>query len=119
MRILVCGGLDFCDQALLARSLERLLRDGTFSLLIHGNASGADRLASQWAHDRGIDQVSYPANWVAHGRAAGQAADREHHNAGIKRFYSPNQAAAGQTQHAGIQPVAAHHGHTRMDGGRA
>ena len=81
MRILVCGGRDFSDQSLLTRSLARLLRDNTFSLLIHGNASGADRLASQWAHDSGVDQVSYPANWVAHGRAAGPMRNRRmlHH----------------------------------------
>ncbi|MED5388190.1 MAG: DUF2493 domain-containing protein [Pseudomonadota bacterium] len=81
MRILVCGGRDFTDQDLVARSLERLRRDGTLSLLIHGNASGADRLAAQWAHDNGVDQVSYPANWVAHGRAAGPMRNRRmlHH----------------------------------------
>ncbi|MGK0392582.1 MAG: hypothetical protein ACJA0B_000737 [Alcanivorax borkumensis] len=81
MRILVCGGRDFDNQALLARTLNRLHRDNTLSLLIHGNASGADRLAGQWAHDHGIDQVSYPANWKAHGRAAGPMRNRRmlHH----------------------------------------
>ncbi|MCG8393615.1 MAG: DUF2493 domain-containing protein [Pseudomonadales bacterium] len=81
MRILVCGGRDFRDQTLLEASLNKLLRDGSLTLLIHGNASGADRLASQWAHDQGVDQVCYPANWVAHGRAAGPMRNRRmlHH----------------------------------------
>lgn len=81
MRILVCGGRDFDNHALLEQTLCRLHRDDTLSLLIHGNASGADRLAGQWAHNHGIDQVSYPANWKAHGRAAGPMRNRRmlHH----------------------------------------
>jgi hypothetical protein len=81
MRILVCGGRDFDNLTLLEHTLNRLHRDSTLSLLIHGNASGADRLAGQWAHHHGIDQVSYPANWKAHGRAAGPMRNRRmlHH----------------------------------------
>ncbi|WP_348679852.1 DUF2493 domain-containing protein [Alcanivorax profundi] len=76
MRILVCGGRDFRDAALVQRSLQRLQRHNLLSLLIHGDASGADQLASQWAYQVGIDQVSYPANWTAHGRAAGPMRNR-------------------------------------------
>lgn len=81
MRILVCGGRDYQDINCVTDSLERLRRAGLISLLIHGDASGADRLASQWARDAGMDQVSYPANWKAHGRAAGPMRNRRmlHH----------------------------------------
>lgn len=81
MRILVCGGRDYRDTACVTDSLERLRRAGLISLLIHGDASGADRLASQWAREAGMDQVSYPANWKAHGRAAGPMRNRRmlHH----------------------------------------
>lgn len=81
MRILVCGGRDYQDQDCVGDSLERLRRAGLISLLIHGDASGADRLASQWARGAGVDQVSYPANWRAHGRAAGPMRNRRmlHH----------------------------------------
>ena len=81
MRMLVCGGRDYRDQDCVTDSLERLRRSGLISLLIHGDASGADRLASQWARDVGLDQVSYPANWKAHGRAAGPMRNRRmlHH----------------------------------------
>ncbi|MDX1803139.1 MAG: DUF2493 domain-containing protein [Alcanivorax sp.] len=71
MRILVCGGRDFHDLPLLHQTLETLRRRGLLTLLIHGDANGTDRLASRWAHDQGVDQVCYPANWQAHGRAAG------------------------------------------------
>ncbi|KGD66744.1 hypothetical protein Y5S_00411 [Alcanivorax nanhaiticus] len=81
MRILVCGGRDYRDDHCVTDSLERLKRAGLISLLIHGDASGADRLASQWARESGMDQVSYPANWKAHGRAAGPMRNRRmlHH----------------------------------------
>lgn len=81
MRILVCGGRDYRDNECVTDSLERLRRAGLVSLLIHGDASGADRLASHWAREAGIDQVSYPANWKAHGRAAGPMRNRRmlHH----------------------------------------
>ena len=81
MRILVCGGRDYRDSECVTDSLEKLRRAGRISLLIHGDASGADRLASQWAREAGMDQVSYPANWKAHGRAAGPMRNRRmlHH----------------------------------------
>lgn len=81
MRILVCGGRDYRDQDCVFDSLERLRRAGLINLLIHGDASGADRLASFWAREAGMDQVSYPANWKAHGRAAGPMRNRRmlHH----------------------------------------
>ncbi|EKF73996.1 hypothetical protein A11A3_10836 [Alcanivorax hongdengensis A-11-3] len=81
MRVLVCGGRDYQDRPQLEAYMEHLWRSGKISLLIHGDASGADRLASQWAHDRGVDQVCYPANWKAHGRAAGPMRNRRmlHH----------------------------------------
>ncbi|MCK0154016.1 DUF2493 domain-containing protein [Alcanivorax sp. S6407] len=81
MRVLVCGGRDYRNDECITDSLERLRRAGLISLLIHGDASGADRLASQWARESGMDQVSYPANWKAHGRAAGPMRNRRmlHH----------------------------------------
>lgn len=41
------------------------------SLLIHGDAPGADTLAGLYAADHGIDCVAFPANWERHGPAAG------------------------------------------------
>src|SRR5690606_26793755 len=41
------------------------------SLLIHGDARGADRLGGEWAKVRGVQEVKCPANWDAHGKSAG------------------------------------------------
>jgi predicted Rossmann-fold nucleotide-binding protein len=39
--------------------------------VIEGGASGADRMARQWAINNGINVTTVPANWKAHGKAAG------------------------------------------------
>lgn len=76
MKILVCGGRSFTDRALLDLTLDSLgalaLRFGDSQLtIVHGGAQGADRLAGQWASDRMVAVKCYPANWKAHGKAAG------------------------------------------------
>lgn len=39
--------------------------------MIHGDASGADRLSGEWAASKGIQVEARPADWSKHGRAAG------------------------------------------------
>ena len=39
--------------------------------VIHGDPLGADRFAGGWARLRGIEEIPFPADWAAHGRAAG------------------------------------------------
>lgn len=76
MRILVTGGRDFNDRGLLQSTLDELHDNHCFTLLIHGNARGADRLAGKWAKDRGINVLSCSADWERHGRAAGPIRNR-------------------------------------------
>lgn len=81
MRILVCGGRDFNNKALLYRALDAITprtvpdqygndmpRDVT---IIHGAARGADSLADDWAVTNWCAVDEYRANWAKHGRAAG------------------------------------------------
>lgn len=71
MRILVTGGRDFEDQALLESVLDSLQSMHHIEAVLHGDASGADRLAGQWAKSRNIAVEAYPADWKKFGRAAG------------------------------------------------
>lgn len=71
MRVLVTGGRDFSDLALLTGALDHLHAQHPFTVLIHGDASGADRLSGEWAESRGIQVEARPADWKKHGRAAG------------------------------------------------
>lgn len=71
MRVLITGGRDFDDQDLLERTLDELHSKHSFTTMIHGDASGADRLAGQWAESKGISVEANPADWKKFGRAAG------------------------------------------------
>jgi hypothetical protein len=71
MKVLVTGGRGFSNPTLLFTTLDHLYVDHAFTTLIHGGASGADRLAGEWAASRGISVEVYPADWQKYGRAAG------------------------------------------------
>lgn len=58
MRVLVCGGRKYAQRGKVHLALDRLHAEykleGGICILIHGNASGADTLAKEWAEERGI-----------------------------------------------------------------
>ena len=62
---------------MLFAALDRLHREHGFTLLIHGDARGADRLSGEWATDRGIEVFACPADWKRHGRGAGPIRNRQ------------------------------------------
>ena len=71
MKILVCGGRDYYDSVKVYRILDALHAKAEITLLVHGDARGADTLAGMWAKDRKVPCMAYPANWTKHGTAAG------------------------------------------------
>lgn len=71
MKVLVTGGRTFSNRSLLLTTLDSLHIDHVFTTMIHGGASGADRLAGEWAASRGIPVESHPADWQRYGLAAG------------------------------------------------
>lgn len=81
MRVLVCGGRDYADKDKVWQAL-----DGVFPIsepdaygnylpvgtLIHGACpTGADHLADEYAVVNWLDLKRFPADWTAHGKAAG------------------------------------------------
>lgn len=79
MRVLVCGGRNFSNRALLFARLDDLLNmQGIFkdvperiTVLIHGAQRGADICADLWARTNGIKIEKYPAMWRMYGPFAG------------------------------------------------
>ena len=71
MRVLVCGGRDYRKVDVLFAALDRFHADTPITLVIHGAASGADRLAAHWAKSRRVRAIYYRADWQEHGRSAG------------------------------------------------
>ena len=73
MRVIVCGGRDFKDGARLREVMNSMHENlGPITVLAHGAANGADTFAATWAsHKPGIVVEPFPADWKAHGKAAG------------------------------------------------
>jgi YspA, cpYpsA-related SLOG family len=68
MKVLVCGDRAYADYEKIRARLS-LLPPGT--VIIHGDAQGADRLAGLAARDLGLKVIPVPAKWKDLGRAAG------------------------------------------------
>lgn len=94
MKVLVCGGRRFAikpnkndypihadfrraeqryalERNALVAYLTTWHSQKPISLLIHGDAPGADRAAGDWASDTGVQEVRCPANWRHFEKRAG------------------------------------------------
>jgi predicted Rossmann-fold nucleotide-binding protein len=91
VRVLVCGGRDYgeipkgmtrftpawhsaqekaeAERAVIRRVLQRIVSAN--DVLIHGAASGADKVAAAWAKSEGIECLPFPADWYPNGRQGG------------------------------------------------
>lgn len=67
MRVLVCGSRSFNNYELL----EKVLNDYNISIIIEGEARGADTLARIFGERHRIPVLPFPAEWDKHGKAAG------------------------------------------------
>lgn len=76
VRIMVAGGRDFNDYALLKYALKKYI-DGLDIVdlsqisIVSGAARGADTLGEHFAYDYGIDIRRFPAKWDEFGKSAG------------------------------------------------
>lgn len=71
MRLLVCGGRNWSNKSFLYDTLDYAHKNTYVSVVIEGEARGADTLARMWAESRGIPVERYPASWDKYGKAAG------------------------------------------------
>lgn len=89
MTVIVTGSRHYADRELLWAMLDKFRP----TLLVHGDARGADELADAWARARGVEVWGYPANWTQHGAAAGPIRNlemiREHPDAYVLAFPLP------------------------------
>ena len=77
MKVLVCGSRTWTSQASVDRKLDDIHASTPISLIVEGEASGADLMGRNWAERRGVPFVGYRANWKLYGRAAGPIRNRE------------------------------------------
>lgn len=71
MRVLVTGGRHYSDKSRVYSTLDKIHAQTPISCIIEGGATGADRIGRMWALERSVDVLTFPADWKAHGRAAG------------------------------------------------
>jgi hypothetical protein len=80
MKVLVCGGRDYNDAEWINEQLDKFHETYRITLLIHGDARGADRLAGAWADSKQIPVLKFPADWKTYGKAAGAIRNMEMHD---------------------------------------
>jgi hypothetical protein len=71
--MLVCGGRGYLD----AERIDRVLDVLGPSLVIHGDARGADSMAANWAAKRGVPHKLFQAEWQRLGKVAGPLRNRQ------------------------------------------
>jgi hypothetical protein len=71
MKVLVCGGRDYGDEARLRQVLDAMHGVNNFTCLVNGAGRGADLLAEAWARDNEIKYVGIPAEWKKLDKKAG------------------------------------------------
>jgi hypothetical protein len=69
--VLVCGGRAFRDGDTVADALSAVHFRRRIRRVVTGGARGADELAASWALGARVGVARHPADWQAHGRAAG------------------------------------------------
>ena len=58
--VLVAGGRRYFNLDQMTRALDRLNEARPITLIVHGDAAGADTLSGRWAQSRGIPVQAYP-----------------------------------------------------------
>lgn len=77
-RVIIAGGRDFTDYAILERKMDHLLsRIAEPIVIICGKARGTDTLGEQYARNRGYQVREFPANWDLYGKKAGYIRNEE------------------------------------------
>ena len=74
LRLLVCGDRNWADDLLIYNTLAP--HKNNISVIIQGEARGADTKARLAAEALSIFVLSYPARWAKQGRAAGPLRNR-------------------------------------------
>lgn len=135
MIVLVCGGRRFGvpldrntnlqsdvdliragqDRAFLYRALDRLHQERPISIVIHGDADGADRLSGRWAESRGIPVRAFPADWDTYRRAAGPIRNKQMLDEGVPNLVVAFPGGRGtanmvfQSRNAGVAVLEVRH----------
>lgn len=71
MKLIIAGGRDYQFTEADYDRLDALHERTPVSEVVSGKAPGADTCGEEWARRHGLPVAEFPADWEAHGRAAG------------------------------------------------
>ena len=73
IKIIVAGGRDFTNYAVLKKELDYLFQNVVKEdlTIISGTAKGADTLAIKYANEKNISLIQMPADWSTYRKSAG------------------------------------------------
>jgi len=77
IRLIIAGGRDFDNYELLKLKVDRVLEGWKNVEIITGRARGADSLGEQYANDRNLNTIVFPADWDKYGKSAGYRRNRQ------------------------------------------
>ena len=78
MRVMISGSRDYANLEKVFAVLNAVHQESPITLLIHGDAKGADSLADSWAIEHKVERDPHPANWYPDGKTLDRCA-------GVKR----------------------------------
>lgn len=61
--LLVTGSRNITDEKFIYSCLDKTYKEIKFDALFHGDAVGVDRIAKQWATERGVREFAIKPNW--------------------------------------------------------
>lgn len=76
IKVIIAGGRDFSNEALLTESCNKLLIGSDFEI-VSGTARGADRLGEFYAIDRNFQIKRFQPDWDTYGKRAGYLRNQE------------------------------------------
>ena len=76
---LVVGSRTFSDYEMMRAKLDNLLENQSKVVIVSGGANGADKLAEQYAKEKGYYPIIFPAKWDELGKSAGYIRNTEMH----------------------------------------
>lgn len=72
MKVAIVGSRSFNNREWLYAELDNFQKaNGFFTVIVSGGASGADTIAADYAHERGIDTQIIKPEWQKYGAGAG------------------------------------------------
>ena len=78
MKIIIAGSRNFTNYQMLKTICNQILQDQNNIIIVSGgHYKGADKLGEQYAIEKKIKIIKFPADWMKYGKAAGPKRNKQ------------------------------------------